>query len=137
MLLARLGLRAHDVASLRLEDLDWCESRAAYVRHGRPTTTNRLVFLHCRAPFAPFAGAAATSRIATRALIRAGVTVRPRLGAHIFRHTAASQMVNRGASFKVVADILGHQSLQTTGTYAKLDLEVLGVVALPWGGEAS
>lgn len=160
MLLARLGLRAHEVASLRLEDLDWREGRvlirpgkthharvlplssdvghavAAYLRHGRPTTINRLVFLHCRAPFAPFADAAAISRISTRALERAGVTGPPRLGAHTFRHTAASQMVNRGASFKDVADVLGHQSLQTTGIYAKLDLEALTAVALPWRGEA-
>jgi site-specific recombinase XerC len=35
-----------------------------------------------------------------------------------------------------VADILGHQSLQTTGIYAKLDLPALAEVALPWIGEA-
>jgi len=45
---------------------------------------------------------------------------------------AASEMVNRGASFKDVADVLGHQSLQTTGIYAKLDLATLSDVALPW-----
>jgi integrase/recombinase XerD len=160
MRLARLGLRAHEVASLRLEDLDWREGRvmirpgktrharvlplssdvghavAAYLRHGRPTTIHRLVVLHGRAPVAPFADAAAIRRIATRALRRAGVTGHPRLGAHTFRHTAASQMVNRGASCKDVADVLGHQSLQTTGIYAKLDLAALTAVALPWSGEA-
>jgi integrase/recombinase XerD len=57
-------------------------------------------------------------------------------GAHLFRHTAASQMVCRGASFKEVADVLGHQSLQTTGIYAKLDLAALAQVALPWPGGA-
>ena len=56
-------------------------------------------------------------------------------GAHVFRHTAASGMVNRGASFKDVADVLGHQSLQTTGIYAKLDLDALSEVALPWIGD--
>jgi site-specific recombinase XerD len=45
-------------------------------------------------------------------------------------------MVNRGASFKEVADVLGHQSLQTTAIYAKLDLEALAAVALPWPGGA-
>ena len=44
-------------------------------------------------------------------------------------------MINNGASFKDVADILGHQSLQTTGIYAKLDLGTLAPVALPWMGE--
>jgi len=64
-----------------------------------------------------------------------GVTGYARLGAHAFRHTAASQMVNRGVSFKEVADVLGHQSLQTTGIYAKLNLVALSDVALPWMGD--
>jgi site-specific recombinase XerD len=63
------------------------------------------------------------------------VTSHLRLGAHTFRHTAASQMVNRGARFKEVADVLGHRALQTTGIYAKLDLDALVAVALPWRGE--
>ena len=46
-------------------------------------------------------------------------------------------MVNRGASFKDVADVLGHHSLQTTGIYAKLNLEALAAVALPWMGDAT
>jgi site-specific recombinase XerD len=53
----------------------------------------------------------------------------------VFRHTAASQMVNQGASFKDVAAVLGHRSLQTTGIYAKLDLATLSDVALPWMGD--
>ena len=159
MLLARLGLRAHEVMRLCLEDLDWYEGRiviharkthhdrvlplshdvgravADYLCGGRPATTSRIVFLHGRAPFRPFADAAAISRIAARALRRVGVTGSARLGAHAFRHTAASQMVNRGVSFKEVADVLGHQSLQTTGIYAKLNLVALADVALPWMGD--
>lgn len=159
MLLSRLGCRAHEVVSLCLEDINWNEGHivirsskthhhrvlplaqdvggalADYLRWARPTTTSRVIFLHCRAPFRPFSDSAAISRIAARALIRAGVTGHPRLGAHVFRHTAASGMVNRGASFKEVADILGHQSLQTTGIYAKLDLAALAEVALPWIGD--
>jgi integrase/recombinase XerD len=161
VLLGRLGLRAHEIVALRLDDIDWREGRlrirpgktrhervlplsrdvgsalAAYLRHGRPASSSRIVFLNFQAPFRPFAGASAVSQLAKRALLRAGIPARPWLGAHTFRHTAASQMVNRGASFKDVADVLGHQSLQTTGIYAKLDLEVLVAVALPWGGEAS
>jgi site-specific recombinase XerD len=68
---------------------------------------------------------------------RARLPDAPLVGAHIFRHSAASQMVNRGASFKDVADVLGHHSLQTTGIYAKLDLEALAAVALPWMGDAA
>jgi site-specific recombinase XerD len=55
-------------------------------------------------------------------------------GAHLFRHSVATELVCRGASFKQVADLLGHQSLQTTAIYAKLDLNSLQQVALPWPG---
>lgn len=160
LLLARLGLRAHEVAALCFEHINWYESQvrirpgktrhervlplvqevgaalAAYLQQGRPPSTSRHLFLYCRAPFWPLTDATAISRIATRALIRAGITSSARLGAHTFRHTAASQMVNQGASFKDVADVLGHRSLQTTGIYAKLDLEALAAVALPWMGDA-
>jgi len=71
-----------------------------------------------------------------QAFTRAGILVPPGSASHIFRHTVASQMVNHGASFKDVADVLGHQSIETTGIYAKLDLEALAAVALPWGGGA-
>jgi site-specific recombinase XerD len=159
LLLARLGVRAHEVAALCLEDINWYEGRvrlrpskthhervlplvqevgeavAAYLQHGRPPTPSRHLFLHCRAPFRPLTDATAVSRMAARALRRAGITASARLGAHTFRHTAASQMVNHGAPFKDVADVLGHRSLQTTGIYAKLDLEALAAVALPWMGE--
>lgn len=78
--------------------------------------------------------AAAVSEIVQRNLVRAGIPLGRRVGAHILRHTAASRMVNGGASFKEVADVLGHRSLQTTGIYAKLDLDALASVALPWIG---
>jgi site-specific recombinase XerD len=160
LLLARLGVRAHEVAALCLEDINWYESWvrirpgkthhervlplvqevgeavAAYLQHGRPATSSRHLFLHCRAPFRPLTDATAISRLAARALRRAGIASHARLGAHTFRHTAASQMVNQGASFKDVADVLGHRSLQTTGLYAKLDVAALAGVALPWMGDA-
>jgi integrase/recombinase XerD len=74
--------------------------------------------------------------VVKQALHRAAIPKRPRLGSHLFRHTVASQMLNQGASFKEVADVLGHRSLQTTGIYAKLELEALASVALPWLGGA-
>jgi len=159
LLLARLGVRAHEVAALCLDDINWYEGQvrihpskthrervlplvrdvgsavATYLQQGRPRTSSRHLFLACRAPFRPLTDATAISRIATRALRRAGITSSARLGAHTFRHTAASQMVNQGASFKDVADVLGHRSLQTTGIYAKLDVAALAAVALPWMGD--
>lgn len=159
LLLARLGLRASEVFNLHLEDIDWHQGHlmlrpgkthqarilplsdevgralAGYLTKGRPVSTSRAVFLHCQAPFTPFARAGTICLIARRALLRAGVAEGSLIGSHTFRRTAASQMVNRGISFKEVADVLGHQSLQTTGIYAKLDLDVLALIALPWMGD--
>ena len=155
--LARLGLRAQDVVSLCLENIDWADGRfalrpgktrrartvplphdvgqaiVAYLQRGRPQRESRQVFLHSRAPFRSLTGAAVWA-IVRQAFTRAGLSVPPGVASHIFRHTIASQMVNHGASFKDVADVLGHQSIQTTGIYAKLELDTLAAVALPWEG---
>ena len=156
-LLARLGLRAQEVVSLCLDDIDWADGCLAlrpgktrrarnlplphdvgqtivtYLQSGRPQSESRQVFLQSRAPFGSLTGASVWG-IVRQAFKRAGLIVPPGVGSHIFRHTIASQMVNHGASFKDVADVLGHQSIETTGIYAKLELDVLAAVALPWGG---
>jgi integrase/recombinase XerD len=157
-LLARLGLRAQEVVSLCLDDIDWAngcfdlrpgktrrarnlplphdvgQAIVAYLQSGRPQSESRQVFLQSRAPFRSLTGASVWG-IARQAFKRAGIVVPPGVASHIFRHTVASQMVNHGASFKDVADVLGHQSIQTTGIYAKLELDTLAAVALPWEGE--
>jgi site-specific recombinase XerD len=161
LLLARLGLRAHEIVTLHFADIDWHEgwlriragkahrerllpltqevgmALARYLRHGRPISPSRRVFLQLRAPFKPFTNSCSVSDLARRAMVHAGLTPTPGMGAHTFRRTAASQMINRGASFKDVADVLGHQSLETTALYAKLNLEALALVALPWPGGVS
>jgi site-specific recombinase XerD len=156
LLLARLGLRASEVAGLRLDDIDWRQGRltiragkshsprdlplpcevgealAAYLRGGRPDRRNATVFVRSVPPH-HYLSAGAVSSVAKRALARTGVST-PRLGAHVFRHSAATWMVRRGATFKEIADVLGHARLQTTAIYAKLDLPALARVALPWPG---
>ena len=158
-LLARLGLRAQDVVLLCFDDIDWANGRlalrpgksrrartlplphdvgqavVAYVQSGRPQSVSRQVFVRSRPPFRSLTSAAVWA-IVRQAFTRAGIIVPPGVASHIFRHTIASQMVNHGASFKDVADVLGHQSIQTTGIYAKLELDALAAVALPWGGGA-
>jgi integrase len=160
LLLARLGMRANEVVQLRLEDIDWRsgklfvspgkthtervlplsqevgDSLAEYLTKARPRSESLRFFLNYRPPFRPLADASAVSKIAKRALLNSGFEQGPLIGAHNFRHTVASAMVSKGATFKDVADVLGHQSLQTTGIYAKLDLKALAKVALPWGGGA-
>lgn len=158
-LVAGLGLRAGEVAALDLDDLDWrvgqlrlragkCRRErvlplpqatgtalAEYLRHGRPPHQDRRVFLTLTNPARTFQAATVTATV-RRNLVRAGIPLGRLTGAHMLRHTAASRMINRGASFKDVADVLGHRSLQTTGIYAKLDLDALAGVALPWIGGA-
>jgi integrase/recombinase XerD len=159
LLLARTGLRAGEVIQLTLDDIDWgkgtlcirsgksrCERRlplaqdvgaalCAYLEHGRPPSASRVVFLRVCAPFGALRNSAAVSKIARHALIRAGVVNTP-AAAHIFRHSAAAGMLRGGASFKEIADVLGHASLETTAIYAKLDLAALSRVSLPWPGSA-
>ena len=156
LLLARLGVRAGEVAELCLDDVDWREGRLLiraqktrrervlpltrdvgsaltdYLAHARRRTATRSIFLQCAAPYAPLKGSPAVYHIAHKRLVQSGYPVGPRVGAHLFRHTVATRMVRSGASFKDVADVLGHRSLVNTGIYAKLDLESLAKVALPW-----
>lgn len=155
-LLARLGLRAGEIARIALDDIDWTEGRLVvragktnrervlplaedvgrvivrYLRHARPRSTHRSLFIRHRAPFIPLSSYT-ISWIAGCRLKQAGVTA-AHFGAHVFRHSAATQMVRRGTSLKDIADILGHQHLGTTKIYAKLDLPSLVCVALPWPG---
>lgn len=158
LILSRLGLRAGEVAALRVPDIDWRGGRldirpgktgrarqlplpqdvGAALVHAlrvRPARTARdVVFWRARPPYRPLSAAAITG-VAQRALRRADVAL-PRRGAHAFRHTVASALVQRGVSMKAVADILGHAELETTALYAKLDVPTLLTVALPWPGGA-
>ena len=152
--LVQLALRAGEVASLQLEDIQWRAGTVSvrgakshrqrllplsdevgtalvkYLRDGRPHSDHRAVFLTARAPHRPLSPSA-ISTCAARAMERAGVSA-ARHGSHVFRHTAATRMLRAGATFKDIADVLGHARLETTGIYAKLDLEALARVALPW-----
>jgi site-specific recombinase XerD len=156
LLLARLGLRAGEVAFLDLEDIDWAAGQvsvrgkrgqrtalplptdvgaaiAAYLRHGRPPSTSRRVFLRGRAPLCGFASQGGIGSLIRHALQRAGIQA-PTTGAHQFRHALATQMLRRGASLTEIGEILRHRSPQTTTIYAKVDLTALRTLALPWPG---
>ncbi|MGH9364682.1 MAG: site-specific integrase [Thermoanaerobaculia bacterium] len=161
-LMARLGLRAGDVTALRLTDLCWetatirvsgkgCrevqlplpqdvgDAVLDYLRSGRPRVQSGYVFLRSVAPFGPFEGSQAghaVTHIARTALRRACVQ-RPRRGAHVFRHTAACQMLRAGVGMEGIAEVLRHRSIETTGLYAKVDLHLLEHVAQAWPEEAS
>jgi site-specific recombinase XerD len=158
LLLARLGLRAGEVVALTLDDIDWAggslmvrskggrwaqlplpaevgEALAGYLRHGRPPCASRRVFLRLRAPHGGFANSIAICSLVARALGRAGIES-PRKGAHLFRHTLASEMLRHGASLAEIGQLLRHQHPNTTMLYAKVDLDALRTLALPWPGGA-
>jgi site-specific recombinase XerD len=158
LLLARLGLRASEVAFLGLDDLDWDAGQvtvrgkrgvraalplpadvgaaiAAYLKHGRPCSPSRRVFIRALAPHDGFAGPSAIACVVRAALERAGVHA-PTKGAHQFRHALATQMLRRGASLTEIGEILRHRSPETTMIYAKVDLDALRTLALPWPGGA-
>jgi integrase len=157
-LLARLGLRAGEVAFLKLEDIDWETGQitvhgkggssdqlplpadvgkaiATYLQKGRPTCPSRYVFVRARAPRRGFAGASAIDSVVRCALARAGIDSQ-RKGAHLFRHGLATQMLRQGGSLSEIGSILRHRDPDTTAIYAKVDLAALRELARPWpGGE--
>jgi integrase/recombinase XerD len=158
LLLARLGLRAGEVAFLELDDLDWNAAQvsvrgkggqrtalplpaevgaaiAAYVRHGRPRSTSRRVFLRSKAPVRGFLSQCAIGSIIRHALQRTGIPA-PTTGAHQFRHALATQMLRHGASLTEIGEVLRHRRPETTTIYAKVDLQALRTLALPWPGGA-
>jgi integrase/recombinase XerD len=158
LLLARLGLRSGEVASLQLDDIDWKAGQlsvhgksghrnelplpadvggaiAAYLKSGRPPSTSRCVFLRARAPACAFQGGCAIGSIVRHHLQRSDVDA-PTFGAHQFRHGLATEMLRRGASLGEIGDLLGHRHPQTTTIYTKVDIQALRKIALPWPGGA-
>jgi site-specific recombinase XerD len=93
------------------------------------------VFLRAHAPIRGFAGPSAIACVVRDALERAGVSA-PTKGAHQFRHGLATQMLRRGASLTEIGEVLRHRSPETTTIYAKVDLDALRTLALPWLGGA-
>lgn len=154
LLLSRLGLRAGEVATLGLGDIDWSagqlrimgkggkraliplpievgEAIADYLQYGRPPSQSRRVFLRRYAPFIGFAKWSSISAVVRLAIERAGVET-PSKGAHMLRHTLATQMLRNGASLRQIGHLLRHRRSDTTLIYAKVDLPTLRTVASPW-----
>ena len=154
--LVRLGLRAGEVATLELGDIDWRageiivrgkgdrderlplpadvgEAIAAYLREGRPATAqDRAVFVRAIAPRRALTRIGVSDIVATAAR-RAGLE---QTYAHRLRHTAATETLRAGASLPEVGQLLRQRSPLTTAIYAKVDREALRCLALPWPGGA-
>lgn len=153
LLLARLGLRASEVAQLKFADVDWRKGCITvcgkarrreslplpqevgnaillYLNQGRPHLRVPEIFTSVLAPIRPLTRAAVT-QIVHSALCRAGIKA-PANGAHVLRHSAATSMLRSGASLASVGAVLRHRSAMMTAHYAKVDFGLLLEIAQPW-----
>ncbi len=156
LLAARLGIRAGDVRALRLEHLRWDQARIEfrqsktgvpqslplteeigealidYLRHGRPPTEHREVFLKATAPIVPFPDNNKFYAVITRYRLLAGIgRPRPgRLGLHSLRHTVATRLLEAGTPMETISSVMGHVSPETTRIYTKVDIEALRRTAI-------
>lgn len=152
LLLVTYGLRAHEVAALTLEDIDWQRDRLLvperkaghstayplagvvgkaildYLQHGRPQTEDRHLFFRILAPIVPIQSSAVSSCVVSY-LHKAGITVY-RAGSHTLRHTCVQRLVDADFSLKTVGDYVGHRSPSSTAIYTKIATEALRQVAL-------
>lgn len=155
LLLARLGLRAPEVIAMQLDDIDWRsgeilvrgkggrhdrvplppdvgEALADYIRHGR-VATSRTLFVTERPPHRPFRSGQMLNGILNEAFARTGLKPpAPYVGSHILRHSLATNLLRRGASLEEIGDTLRHRSRTSTMIYARMDVEGLRSIALPW-----
>jgi integrase/recombinase XerD len=154
MLLSAYGLRAGEITSLLLEDIDWKHSRLHvrhsktgahsalpllrepgeaildYLRDGRPKTERREVFMRSRAPYRAFATGSSLYTPIGRRLAMAAIKPTGKKGPHAFRHARAVTLLRSKVPLKLIGDVLGHRSTRSTGAYLKLATEDLRSVAL-------
>lgn len=157
LLLVTYGLRAHEVAKLTLDDIDWkrerlqiperkaghwtayplanvvAEALIAYLRSGRPQTEDRHVFFRVLAPRTPISNGAVSATVALY-LRKAGVQVH-RAGAHTLRHTCVQRLIDAEFPLKTIGDYVGHRSPQSTEIYSKVAIAALREVAMGNGEE--
>ena len=156
LLITRLGLRSIDVKRLEFADFDWpgnrlCVTQAKtthrvqlpllkevgwavidYIRHGRPVCDCPQVFIRHLAPIGPFSDQDHLHQILVKHARVAHVPIseKRRHGMHSLRHTLATKLMEDGTPVEQIADILGHQSTQSTGVYLKSSLGLLAKCAL-------
>ena len=158
LLLARLGLRAGEIVKMTLDDINWDvgeliirgkgprkdklpipydvgEALADYLQYGRSACPTRCVFIRVRAPYQGFSSSVAICNIVQRALLRAKINSSYK-GAHLLRHSLATNMLRKGASLTEIGEILRHQLPSTTELYTKVDIVSLRSLAQPWLGGA-
>lgn len=155
LLVARLGLRASDVSGMQFQHLIWAKGALIvagknrhttelplpqevgdailhYLQHGRPAVASEYVFMTVIAPIIPITRETVSKAVA-RAIRRTGVDA-PNRGAHMLRHSVATTLLGEGISLPAIGALLRHASIETTSIYAKVDIDLLKEVAMPWPG---
>jgi len=158
LLLARLALRAGDIVSLRLNDLDWEQATLSvrgkgrretrlplpqdvgdavlsYLKRARPRVEYDRVFFMLNAPIRPLARSRVVCNLVRGAIRKAGIDA-PTKAANLLRHSAATAMLRGGATLDMVGAVLRHGSPDMTTHYAKVDVTMLQQIAQPWPGDA-
>jgi site-specific recombinase XerD len=158
LLLARLGLRAGEVVKLMLDDISWAagefivrgkgpqqdrlpipqdvgKALATYLSKARPHCSTRRLFVRMHAPYRGLARAGCISCIVKHCLLRAGLNPAHK-GAHLLRHSLATEMLRKGASLEEIGEVLRHRHPDSTAIYAKVDLVALRRLTQPWPGGA-
>jgi integrase len=156
LLVTRLGLRGVDVKRLEFADFDWPGNRLSvvqaktgrrvqlpllkevgwavidYIRHGRPVCDCPQVFLRHLAPIGPFSDQDHLHQILVKhaRVAHVAISEKRRHGMHSLRHTLATRLMEDGTPIEQIADVLGHQSVQSTGVYLKSSLGLLARCAL-------
>lgn len=156
LLMVEMGLRAYEVANLQFEDINWqksiiriCNTKSRRIDHHpltseagkalaaylkkRPEKQTRHVFISLATPVGNPLTSSAVS-IAMRRAFKNCYPEDPPHGSHVLRHSLATSMLNKGATFKEIADFLRHRNIETTAIYAKVDLKNLRHAALSWPG---
>ena len=156
LIMARLGLRAAEVIAIQLDDIDWRagellvrgkgklhdrvpisaevgEALSRYLREERGPASCRTMFVTHRAPHRPFRDSQIVNAVLKDALKATGQKpITPYVGSHLLRHSLATRLVNTGASLDEVSDVLRHRSRSSTMIYARLDIDGLRSLAMPW-----
>lgn len=154
LLLARLGMRPAEVVAIQLDDVDWRsgeilvrgkggmhdrlpllpdigEALVDYIQHGRESAS-RALFVSVIHPYHSFANSVMIGHIVKEAFTKTGLDLPPRAGGYILRHSLATNLVRQGTSLEEISNLLRHRSRPTALLYAKMDVNGLRSVALPW-----
>jgi site-specific recombinase XerD len=153
--LSDLGIRTADVAKLTLDGIDWRnkvitmapgKSRRQhklpipdtlmaalidYITNARPETKTRYIFVYHRAPFGQPIKPSTVRGVVRSAFSKAGFEP-SQSQVNRLRHTMATRLLDSGVPLKIIADVLGHQCIDTITRYTFVNRQELQTIALPW-----